>query len=244
MTATFNEILQDMVVTVSHPTAATEGDVIYTDPIGEFMKVTSVDKLMLYGETYDINDEGNGSYSVLAKEDNPGGRLVNESYGSVDTGDSGFFLADINIWTTTDPAGQQTLHVLIPRNALPLKLNEDSGIDSKYSNPFRLIYTVGLDEEAIYKDKFFEWANQKQEQNDGHYEKLVFIRTKYISIPMHQRGTRTMGWPRPPLCRILRQIITIKVMASTFRAIKRQILKMCLRKRLTLYIIQKKVMVE
>lgn len=119
----------------------------YSDPIGQYMAVTSVDSVELFGKTYRVQNNNDGTYSVVGN-----GTVNHPVYGTpVD-------VSNIKIEVKTEGAGakaKQTLTCQIPADILPVRVETITyaadGSQTFTSNrgepaaqPLRLNYSVGF----------------------------------------------------------------------------------------------------
>lgn len=190
--------------------AADDEDVItYTDPIGLYMEVKSVDSLELFGKTYPItydHEEGNKTYYTAGS-----GLIFNPAYGNepetLNKDDLGVFdLSDIKIWVDdsgdyndegghlADAGFKQALYVQIPAEAMPLhwaELDFDSSnklTEYKYDTdqmPLRITYDVGIADKYLTGGKVDlnkispEYKNANTKDGKVYFYSNYFSDTKY-----------------------------------------------------------------
>ncbi len=144
--------------------AGIAGVLSYVDPIGKYMEIKSVDKLLLFGNEYNIIKDGDiktetvegqtvqKQYYKAVGENGQDLTIENTAYGKNIT----FNLSEIKIWREIsnnydtgegreiDTSFDEALHVTIPKNAIPIMLDS-----IKYDRTGRIIeYTenTGTDE--------------------------------------------------------------------------------------------------
>lgn len=181
----------------------------YSDPIGDYMELKDVRQLRLFGETYEIRENGDGSYYAVDSAGNSDAVIVNTSYNDIDVS---FKLSDIKIWvdeevspysTESDPLSRYILRVDIPAAALPVRtavitsgfthLEPDTDgaealIVNKYDSdlsalPLRLFYTVGMQNEYT-KDGSIDLTKINKEYKELHRDNdtgRVYFYSNYYS---------------------------------------------------------------
>ena len=121
---------------------------IYVDDIGQYMEVKNIQAVTLFGASYGVTNNGDGTYTVqTARGLNP---TTNEAYNTSE---------DIIIKTTENADGTQRLQIEINQEILPILLEqvasntvgkvETSTIEELIQRPLRVYYTVGLDSEIL-----------------------------------------------------------------------------------------------
>ena len=144
--------------TAKVPTLVEETDVTgddsgwlsFTDPLGDYMELKSVKALIINDVIYRScrTEQRNGmTYYIFS------GTATNPVYGTNS-------LSDIDIYVETYTDGRQVFHVNIPAALLPLRqttVTKDVagnviGYTHNSAYPFRLVYSVGLQEEALNED--------------------------------------------------------------------------------------------
>ncbi len=150
----FDSILQQLQSAAFTPVTDSFGGegaspLTYSDPIGQYMAVASVDSVELFGTTYKVQNNNNGTYSVVG-----GGTVNHPVYGTpVD-------VSKIVIKVATEGTGakaKQTLTCQIPADILPVRVEAITyaadGSQTFTSNrgeaaalPLRLNYSVGFSE--------------------------------------------------------------------------------------------------
>ncbi len=152
----FDEILQKLSVGAFNPISDTKNGatgvedtpLIYVDNIGKYMEVREIQALQVFGQTFPIVRNNDGTYSVAEGTGiNP---TTNENWNTA--GD-----IDINILYNDD--GTQQLRIYIDQEILPILLNEiNVTIENntttrtleEYSYPpLRIYYTVGIDNSIL-----------------------------------------------------------------------------------------------
>ncbi|MDD6312051.1 MAG: FctA domain-containing protein [Firmicutes bacterium] len=153
VTKVFKEIVSNIAISVPQiPTEIrgsdpmTDGYIIYTDPIGEYMEVKDVKAVIYAGSTFTAKncvENGNKtSYTFTGEVGSP-------VYGNQD-------IKNILI-TVEEDGGKQTLVIKIPASVIPLRVNEvmlnsDGTVKTHTNNgafPARVIYSVGMKSEII-----------------------------------------------------------------------------------------------
>lgn len=156
------------------------GDIEYTDPIGEHMSVDNVTDVVLFGERYSVEESGveeedgvtKTHYKITAPYGGAVGTwktVLNEGYGAWMDHDLVMFNTDdIKIWVEDD-GEEETLHVCFPAAALPVqvaaievtfgeeyekgyKMEHTVDLDTVWSKPLRVVYSVSLDEGIVDED--------------------------------------------------------------------------------------------
>lgn len=134
--------------TVDGGTGVKETPLIYVDDIGQYMEIKSIQAITLFGNSYSVTDNGDGTYTVnKATGINP---TTNERY---DTSE------DIIIEVTKNENGTQRLTVKINQEILPVILEQvitntvgnttTSTITEISQDPLRIYYTVGLASDVL-----------------------------------------------------------------------------------------------
>ncbi len=159
----------------------------YIDPIGKYMEIKEVKKLLLFGQEYNIikdgepiieNVDGNDvskQYYKAVASNNKDTEIINVSYENQPK----FKLSDIKIWKEISNDTEEKLHITIPSNAIPIyltkiKLDELNNVEeyktnanTDYALPIRVLYTVGI-------------SNNIMNQNDKGVD-LTKVSTKYFN---------------------------------------------------------------
>ena len=142
----FNPITSS--TTVEGETGVKNTPLIYVDDIGQYMEIKSIQAVTLFGNSYSVTDNGDGTYTVSkATGTNP---TTNERY---DTSE------DIIITVTENADKTQRLTIKINQEILPIILAQvtantvgntsTSTITEITQNPLRVYYTVGLDSDIL-----------------------------------------------------------------------------------------------
>lgn len=151
----FENIYEELITGAFNPITSTqqgatgveETPLIYADNIGKYMQVKSVQALQVFGQTFNVTENGNGTYSIAAGSGtNP---TTKESWSTDDV--------QINVIENAD--GTQQLRVYINQEILPILLDEitvttEDGVttatleENEYP-PLRLYYTLGIDESIL-----------------------------------------------------------------------------------------------
>ncbi len=152
----FDEILQELSVGAFNPisdtnngaTGVEDTPLIYVDNIGQYMEVKNIQALQVFGNTYNITKNNNGTYSVAA------GSGVNPT-----TKENWNTANDIRISVNQNADGTQQLRVYINQEILPILLDEitvttENGVTTRTLEehsypPLRIYYTVGVDEDIL-----------------------------------------------------------------------------------------------
>ncbi len=152
----FENILQELSTGAFNPisdtnngaTGAEDTPLIYVDNIGQYMEVKNIQALQVFGNTYNITKNNNGTYSVAAGSGvNP---TTNENWNTAN---------DIRIRVNQNADGTQQLRVYINQEILPILLDEitvttEDGVTTRTLEehsypPLRIYYTVGVDEDIL-----------------------------------------------------------------------------------------------
>ncbi len=142
----FNPITDS--TTVVGGTGANDAPLIYVDNIGQYMEVKEIQAVTLFGSSYGVTKNRDGTYTVQAGTGtNP---TTNEAW---DTS------RDIKISVTEDTDGSQKLEVKINQEILPIILEQvvsntvgdvtTATITELLQRPLRVFYTVGLDTDIL-----------------------------------------------------------------------------------------------
>jgi len=152
----FDEILQELSTGAFNPitdtnngaTGVEDTPLIYVDNIGQYMEVKNIQALQVFGNTYNITKNANGTYSVAAGNGvNP---TTNENWNTAN---------DIRISVNQNADGTEQLRVYINQEILPILLDEitvttENGVTTRTLEelsypPLRIYYTVGIDEDIL-----------------------------------------------------------------------------------------------
>lgn len=158
LTTIFDQISTDLISGAFNPitdTIIVEGEtgvkdtpLIYVDEIGRYMEVKNIQSVTLFGESYDVTDNKDGTYTVeTGTGKNP---TTDESW---DTS------RDIKISITEEADGSQKLEIKIHQEILPIILEQvesdtvgndtTTTITELLQRPLRVYYTVGLDSDIL-----------------------------------------------------------------------------------------------
>ncbi|MBR4017566.1 MAG: DUF11 domain-containing protein [Oscillospiraceae bacterium] len=158
LTETFDQIYVELSSGVFNPisTSTTEEGatgvdhtpLIYVDYIGQHMQIKEIQSVTLFGASYDVIDNADGTYTVeLATGINP---TTNEAWNTAE---------DILISVTKQADGTQKLEIKIHQEVLPIILEQvvsetvsnvtNSAITQFIHRPLRVFYTVGLSDEIL-----------------------------------------------------------------------------------------------
>ncbi len=152
----FDEILQELSTGAFNPisdtnngaTGVEDTPLIYVDNIGQYMEIKNIQALQVFGTTYEITKNPNGTYSVAAGSGvNP---TTNENWNTAN---------DIRISVNQNADGTQQLRVYINQEILPILLDEitvttENGVTTRTLEehsypPLRIYYTIGVDEDIL-----------------------------------------------------------------------------------------------
>ena len=147
----FESIIRQLQQAAFSPVTDTMGGnttpLTYSDPIGQYMAVTSVDSVELFGTTYNVRNNNDGTYSVVGN-----GTVNHPVYGT--PVDVSKIVINVGIDGTGTEA-KQTLTCQIPADILPVRVETITyaadGSQTFTSNrgepaaqPLRLNYSVGF----------------------------------------------------------------------------------------------------
>lgn len=129
--------------TVDGATGVDNTPLIYVDNIGAYMEIKEIQSVTLFGTSYGVTNNADGTYTVqTGTGNNP---TTNEAYNTTE---------DILISVTENEDGTQKLQIKINQEVLPIILEQVSdkivnGVSSATINeltydPLRVYYTVGL----------------------------------------------------------------------------------------------------
>jgi len=142
----FNPITDS--TTVVGGTGADDAPLIYVDNIGRYMEVKQIQAVTLFGASYGVTKNNDGTYTVqLGTGVNP---TTNEAW---DTS------RDIKVSITEETDGTQKLEIRINQEILPILLDQvvdntvgdstTATITELLQRPLRVYYTVGLDSDIL-----------------------------------------------------------------------------------------------
>lgn len=151
----FDSIYEELINSAFNPITSTQQGVtgvkdtplIYADNIGKYMEVKNIQALQVFGHTYPVTKNANGTYSVAA------GSGINPTTGERwDTND-----IEIKVNENTD--GTQQLRVYLDQEILPILLDKitvttennvtNRTLEALEYPPLRLYYTVGIDKSVL-----------------------------------------------------------------------------------------------
>ncbi len=129
-------------------TGVDDTPLIYADYIGQYMQIKEITQVMLFGSTYSVIHNADGTYTVDAATGiNP---TTNERWNTAD---------DIRIYITEQADGTQKLEIHINQEILPIILEKvdaetvgnvtTSTIIELTQDPLRVFYTIGVDESVL-----------------------------------------------------------------------------------------------
>lgn len=152
----FDEIYQELSSGAFNPITSTnngatgveETPLIYVDDIGKYMEVKDIQAITLFGNSYDVINNGDGNYTVeTATGVNP---TTNESWNTAE---------DITIQVLETADGTQQLCVRIDQAILPILLDQVAvnevgdtktvTLNTFTYDPLRVYYTVGIDSDIL-----------------------------------------------------------------------------------------------
>ena len=124
---------------------------IYADNIGKYMEVRNIQALQVFGQTFNVTKNADGTYSVAA------GTGVNPT-----TGENWSAADDVRIEVRDNTDGTQQLRIYIDQEILPILLDKitsktEDGVTTstlevtEYA-PLRVYYTVGIDSDILLSD--------------------------------------------------------------------------------------------
>ncbi len=155
-----------------------ENKLSYVDPIGEYMQIKELKKMILFGQEYNIiadrepvqenlgDKEVIKQYYKVVSSNNEDLTITNSSYGD----NASFKLSDIKIWNEItknyNDEGEyinssERLYINIPKVAIPIRLDSiyldaqenvidyKTNINTDYALPIRITYTVGISDEIL-----------------------------------------------------------------------------------------------
>lgn len=133
--------------TVEGATGVEDTPLIYVDKIGQHMEIKEIQAVTLFGASYGVVNNGDGTYTVQnVSGTNP---TTNEVYDA----------EDIQIKVTEDSDGYQKLEIRINQEILPVILEKvvDKSVADEHTatinefvySPLRVFYTVGLSSDIL-----------------------------------------------------------------------------------------------
>lgn len=142
----FNPITDS--ATIAGATGVDKTPLIYVDNIGKHMEVKEIQSVTLFGASYGVIKNADGTYTVqTATGTNP---TTNEDWNTAD---------DIKISVTENADGTQKLQVEINQEILPIILEQvtdktvggvnTSTINELTYSPLRVYYTIGVDSDIL-----------------------------------------------------------------------------------------------
>ena len=155
---TFTQIYEELSSGVFNPITSTQVVVggsgvqntplVYVDHIGQHMQIKRIQSITLFGASYAVTRNADGTYTVAAATgSNP---TTNERYNTAE---------DIRISVTENADGTQTLRIEIDQEVLPIILeqvkaetingNTSAVINELIYHPLRVFYTIGLDSDIF-----------------------------------------------------------------------------------------------
>ncbi len=166
LAAIFNNIFEDIKTRIpaTPPVVDTPSKLTYTDPIGEFMTVKTIDYVIMHNQLCTVTENKSSAKWEKINEqwymvreftvDNPGTDVINPAY--VQNADGGKVkLEDFTIELKVPVTGEnlrtpvsgndihETMIVEVPRGALPIQVkNKVTGELTNDPDPLRVVYTV------------------------------------------------------------------------------------------------------
>lgn len=155
----------------------------YEDPIGYYMDVKNINKLLLFGNEYNIikdetktNSNSHRIYYKVVNNPETEDTITNNSY----TDKSTFKLSDINIYVDKTDEYKEKLYIEIPSSAIPLKVDtifvDEYGEVVKFQTnentpdalPLRILYTTNLNEKILNSEGTIDPSLIDPSYEDGH----------------------------------------------------------------------------
>ena len=157
VTDAFQQISKELTSTAFNPISTSNSSqsgndvddtpLIYVDYIGQYMEIKEIQAITLFGASYSVADNGNGTYTVAeATGTNP---TTNEAWNTAE---------DIKISVTED-SGVQKLEIRINQEILPIIMDQvvsqttgnttSATLTEVLQNPLRVFYTVGVDSDIV-----------------------------------------------------------------------------------------------
>ena len=155
----FDKIVQELATGAFNPitsnkvgaTGVENTPLIYADNIGQYMQIRQIQAVQVFGQTFPVTRNADGTYSVAA------GTGVNET-----TGESWSASDDITIEVKENTDGTQQLRIHINQEILPILLDKitvktENGVTTRTLDvteypPLRVYYTVGIDQDILLAD--------------------------------------------------------------------------------------------
>lgn len=155
---TFTQIYEELSSGVFNPissstivdgaTGVDNTPLVYVDNIGKYMEIKDIQAVTLFGSSYNVTNNGDGTYTVATGTGlNP---TTNESWNTAE---------DIKISVSQNVDGSQKLEIEINQEILPIILEQveantigsvtDATITELSYNPLRVYYTVGLSSDIL-----------------------------------------------------------------------------------------------
>lgn len=134
--------------TVTGGTGVEHTPLIYVDFIGQHMEIKEIEAISLFGSSYGVVKNADGTYTVAAASGtNP---TTNERWNTAE---------DIRITVTEQADGTQKLEIRIDQEILPIIMEQaasetvgnvtSSTITELMQDPLRVFYTVGVDSDVL-----------------------------------------------------------------------------------------------
>ncbi len=188
-----NSWFEDMVVNISsfNPIENIKNSLSYVDPIGEYLELKSFKKAILFGNEYNIikdklTEEENAikQYYKVVGNNNEDLTIINKSNKNLE-----FKLSDIIIYNQIND-NKQEIHINIPSNALPLKVDTievdgNNNVTTYVSNvdnalPIRFVYSVGVNDKYMKKNNIkISDISETYIQNNKNSNSLYFYSNTY-----------------------------------------------------------------
>lgn len=188
----------------------------YTEPIGEYMEISSVKSIILFGKQYNLVEDPKSTKSeknittYIPINSNGSDEVIeNRSYKDY----LSFALSDIKVEIEKNEDFSENLIIHIPQAALPIfktevtvgttydlngqKLIEavDDNRNSAYSNPIRIIYGVSLSNNIKNSDGSInlDSISEEYKNNNQSDDSISFYVTKYNAQEHPIESTETIG---------------------------------------------------
>lgn len=160
----FDQIVSDVANSAFHPVgstaaAGTAASVTYRDHLGRYMDLRNVNKVILWGKSYDVTKTGDDTWAIA----NPT-TITNPDY----VRDTPVDLSQLSMKAVQD-GDHYDFEVTVPEAMVPLRVetvNLSKDIDpatgtqavlgrssnSETASPMRVVYTVGLDKDSVLNE--------------------------------------------------------------------------------------------
>ena len=200
----FDQIYQELSSGVFNPISSTTVDsgatgvrntpLIYVDFIGQYMEVKQIQSVTLFGKSYGVTDNGDGTYIVqtgIGKNPTTG-----ESYNTSE---------DIRITTSRQSDGTQKLQIEIDQEVLPILLEkvdvrdvngqQTTTITEIVQQPLRVYYTIGLDSEILLPNGTVDISKiDSSYQSHVHGNQVDFYSNRFGVMNTNDNGDTHVGF--------------------------------------------------